>query len=100
PSPPRSPPFPYTTLFRSRGEPAGLSHRLGDRLPRRPRRRSRGLLPPRRPLSRPARSAKRQKRRPRRGGVFSLSRFRTNVRQAEVDRKSTRLNSSHVSISY
>src|SRR5438067_9674187 len=71
--PPRSTLFPYTTLFRSPG-PAGLQadDQDADRLRGRRRRRRRGGT---------------------RGGEHG--------RQAgQRDRKSTRLNSSHVSISY
>src|SRR5438067_10630219 len=62
--PPRSTLFPYTTLFRSRVEPAPQLHRHPRRL--RPGKPDAGKVP---------------------GG-------------ARADRKSTRLNSSHVSISY
>src|SRR5690606_39598379 len=75
--PPRSPLFPYTTLFRSQGL-AELRLPHGGRAPRgrhprHPGRAASGWVP--------------QPRRPRR--AFLL-----------VDRKSTRLNSSHVKISY
>src|SRR5690349_23192534 len=76
--PPRSTLFPYTTLFRSPQRP-----------PRDlPRRRSR-----RRSENHHARSARRPLAHPR-------LRTRTLRRVTEVDRKSTRLNSSHVEISY
>src|SRR3712207_7801928 len=73
--PPRSTLFPYTTLFRSaaRGE-----HGRGRR------RRRGGPRPAARPRPRRARAARR--RRPQ--------------RRARLDRKSTRLNSSHANISY
>src|SRR5437870_11291496 len=77
--PPRSTLFPYTTLFRSRpprpgAGRGGVVHRC------RPRRGARGG---RRPVAvRPS---------PRCGGVHAT---------ATRDRKSTRLNSSHVAISY
>src|SRR5207245_10830197 len=67
--PPRSPLFPYTTLFRSRRHPAaplGRSRRHSER------HRHRGLEPIRRPV----------------------------LADGFQDRKSTRLNSSHGSISY
>src|SRR5699024_12301250 len=87
PRPPRSPPFPYTTLFRSRARRAieWTCPRLGGgyrrrRLSHRPHHRP-GVRGRRRFWSR--RRLLRQ-RGPRRRG----------------DRKSTRLNSSHVSISY
>src|SRR3712207_7041545 len=75
--PPRSTLFPYTTLFRS--TPAGA--RRADRAAR-----PGGLLA-----------------RPRAGGVAGsggrLAAHR-DVRDAVLDRKSTRLNSSHANISY
>src|SRR3712207_8923544 len=75
--PPRSTLFPYTTLFRSRE--AGF--RRGDRLPRPPG--VAGHVGVRRP----------------RGRVAALE---APPRRADrgVDRKSTRLNSSHANISY
>src|SRR5699024_11731536 len=83
--PPRSTLFPYTTLFRSRprrdgrGGPPRARHREAGEAGG--RRGARGHHPRvRRRHGRP--------RRPRRGGA------------AGGDRKSTRLNSSHVSISY
>src|SRR5438067_10489145 len=69
--PPRSTLFPYTTLFRSQV--------LHDRL------RS-GLLEPRRPLQGDA--------------AHALELEREPAQDPGLDRKSTRLNSSHVSISY
>src|SRR5690242_21277239 len=68
--PPRSTLFPYTTLFRSEGG-------------------QRRLEPPAQDL-RPARRARRHRRGQRSGGRLGRRR----------DRKSTRLNSSHMSISY
>src|SRR5699024_11796072 len=80
-SPPRPPLFPYTTLFRS-GRPG-----LAAPLPRRRRGGRRHRLPQHglRPHARP------QGRRPR---------PHARARAGRGDRKSTRLNSSHVSISY
>src|SRR5690349_23967794 len=72
PRPPRSTLFPYTTLFRSKRE--GDAQR-GDRSTRRPRRKA---PPPHLKMT----------------GVLGP----TNA--ATRDRKSTRLNSSHVEISY
>src|SRR5690242_21573378 len=78
--PPGSTLFPYTTLFRSRetrralgGDPAGR------RLRRLLRRRGRGL---------PGEEPRDAEARP------------VHVRRRRTDRKSTRLNSSHMSISY
>src|SRR5204863_9273657 len=69
--PPRSTLFPYTTLFRSRREPAD---RLGEELLRRPEKRPHPDV------------GERHRPRPPHGSLR--------------DRKSTRLNSSHVEISY
>src|SRR5690349_9133874 len=93
--PPRSTLFPYTTLFRSaRGEAPRLADppvRQGSlfRFPRRPRR---PAVAARRRRARRHPRAVRAARRPRRAG-----RVPDAQRQ---DRKSTRLNSSHVEISY
>src|SRR5690242_20755829 len=76
--PPRSTLFPYTTLFRSDG---------GDRG-------EEGLRPVGR--HRHARGA----HRPREGRQAGLRRSGTTWRPTGRDRKSTRLNSSHMSISY
>src|SRR3712207_8169793 len=73
--PPRSTLFPYTTLFRSGGDPVGLWHRSGKVRAVRPVARARACG----------------------AGVGS------GVRGADgraSDRKSTRLNSSHANISY
>src|SRR3712207_8999865 len=88
--PPRSPLFPYTTLFRSRqGERRGLS----DDLARLPVLLGEGgaqrLVPPDDAAQRPGQRA---------GGEGALQPDRT--RQVVGDRKSTRLNSSHANISY
>src|SRR5690606_41880234 len=77
--PPRCTLFPYTTLFRS---PAG-SRRLGQ-----------GAVRAR--TSGPARS----RRRGRRGATCRSRRGQGALRAVREDRKSTRLNSSHVKISY
>src|SRR5207249_12172768 len=86
PPPPPPPPcptlFPYTTLFRSRAP----RDRRGDRGGARRSRPS-----PRRPARAARRSAPRET-----GAVRARSRSPSCAR----DRKSTRLNSSHVSISY
>src|SRR5207249_11970730 len=92
PSPPHSPLFPYTTLFRSRSgrcpskaAPVG-AHRLEN-------------APPKHGLQqggpRPLR-----RRRPREGRFGSRDSKVPAKRNRAADRKSTRLNSSHVSISY
>src|SRR5207253_8921275 len=77
--PPRSTLFPYTTLFRSTGSRAALRARPAADRRRRPRRR-RGD-PARRRRAHRGRSGRAA------GGIAA-------------DRKSTRLNSSHVAISY
>src|SRR5690606_40991240 len=89
--PPRSTLFPYTTLFRSRrdqrrGQPEGRQdgQRQGPRRPADERLDGRAGLP-----RRGARAA------PARRGVGERDR-----RAVRRDRKSTRLNSSHVKISY
>src|SRR5437870_9378132 len=74
--PPSSPLFPYTTLFRSRPT---------DR-----RRRSAG---------RPAEGHRHDRRRRRHRVGGSLRQYQRDL-QYQRDRKSTRLNSSHVAISY
>src|SRR3712207_7665018 len=84
--PPRSTLFPYTTLFRSRllgGRRAGVRDRAGGLGMGRPHPAGRGRLPERR--APPVRAA-----------VRALP----GNRREEVDRKSTRLNSSHANISY
>src|SRR3712207_8032018 len=73
--PPRSTLFPYTTLFRSHSR----SERGG-----------RGR----------ARRARRRRARARGGPEGRRESGRRNRRSEEVDRKSTRLNSSHANISY
>src|SRR5207249_11912763 len=83
PPPPRSPLFPYTTLFRSHHgvPPPRVSSGRRDGRPRR---------------RRAARNA-----RGRRGqGVRAMDGDARRNRVRRSDRKSTRLNSSHVSISY
>src|SRR3712207_7690540 len=77
--PPRSTLFPYTTLFRS-------ACATGVRDP--PRRRLPPLLPP------PPRPRERG------GGVPPRPLPRDAARRRPLDRKSTRLNSSHANISY
>src|SRR5690349_23054863 len=74
--PPRSTLFPYTTLFRSRRRDA---RRVRDGVRGRGTGRRAGAVPP-----------ARRDRRLRRGGL----------ERVRADRKSTRLNSSHVEISY
>src|SRR5256885_11716320 len=86
--PPRSTLFPYPALFRSvrntRRRPPGQA--LADRALKR-----RNLLADRR-----LRVAERL----RRGGERALARHRLQRQQVTKDRKSTRLNSSHLVISY
>src|SRR5690606_41852566 len=80
PRPPRSTLFPYTTLFRSSADLAG--QRLGDQ---------------RVALVRPLRA-----RVPAKPGVQPTDELHLAVgdEASQLDRKSTRLNSSHVKISY
>src|SRR5699024_12676989 len=81
--PPTSTLFPYTTLFRSR-IPWGLGCARARRLRRSgPARRGRGLT-----QGRPGEQVRSEEDGP------------TSPRRVRGDRKSTRLNSSHVSISY
>src|SRR5256885_4130241 len=80
--PPRSTLFPYTTLFRSVSRTTRIRTAESER-PRRPHRR-------RRPLRRAIRFARRRDDRP----------AQRPFPVALVDRKSTRLNSSHLVISY
>src|SRR5207248_10603711 len=80
--------FPYTTLFRSGSDGMGLQHARGVRhdLPDRLRHLSPAV-----------------RRAPDRDGVFERDdphRLRAGNRPAATDRKSTRLNSSHRTISY
>src|SRR5690349_24218212 len=70
--------FPYTTLFRS----SGVARRQPTRKARRRLRLLRGVL------GRPA------------AGGRDRARWRRRARRAQPDRKSTRLNSSHVETSY
>src|SRR3712207_7304608 len=82
--PPRSTLFPYTTLFRS-----------GDRL--RAGRRGGRVRLRELPVPPPGPSAHRARLRPERG---SAERCARRVPCPGIDRKSTRLNSSHANISY
>src|SRR5207249_10033720 len=93
PPPPTSTLFPYTTLFRSpRLRCSGCAHKGGEGHPGgRPARRCRGAGWARRAAKAEA-AARGRERGPR---AAFLRR-----REAARDRKSTRLNSSHVSISY
>src|SRR5690606_42142109 len=91
--PPRPTLFPYTTLFRSREVRADLLalRRPGRPDPPRSRHLGRARLRAhrRRPSSEPA---------PHR--TFLMTRLATALAELSLDRKSTRLNSSHVKISY
>src|SRR5207249_8169994 len=86
--PPISPLFPYTTLFRSRQ--GGVSRRL----PRTARARPTGTQARRHAAVRPAVHLAGE----RRGALGRAAPLVSGARRP--DRKSTRLNSSHVSISY
>src|SRR5689334_23511101 len=83
--PPRSTLFPYTTLFRSGDEPQRRRQIAGDR----ERRAGRGELGGAQP-------APGQQRR----GLAIVAQATTDRDDLVEDRKSTRLNSSHSSISY
>src|SRR5256885_8881746 len=87
--PPRSTLFPYTTLFRSRAATRQSRH---PELPGQETARSRGLAPGTSP-SRRRKCAKKCVR-------DSAGRSHPFLRNALEDRKSTRLNSSHLVISY
>src|SRR5256885_3110583 len=92
--PPRSTLFPYTTLFRSRGERADLraariEHRAGREAEIARRIGHHSLRPPAE-----RRDCGVEERRPR------LDHFLLARADAAPDRKSTRLNSSHLVISY
>src|SRR3712207_9025192 len=80
--PPRSTLFPYTTLFRSRGEVVYVGHEVGTAL--------RAFLHLREPFLPAGREFSRRER--------ALPE-KSDERLA-LDRKSTRLNSSHANISY
>src|SRR3712207_7405498 len=91
--PPRSTLFPYTTLFRSRDAPLLVSHRVYRSLD--------PLLAPR-----PAvlRRVVQKRRRGHRGALlyafFDVLHEPRSSQLLVLDRKSTRLNSSHANISY
>src|SRR3712207_7071078 len=87
--PPRSTLFPYTTLFRSRGDVALVR--------RHPGREVRDLLPGDQPLA-PVEAGVHQVPLVRRG--LGSGRSPGGVAVVAGDRKSTRLNSSHANISY
>src|SRR3712207_3162276 len=92
--PPRSTPFPYTTLCRSVGAPIGsCSH------PGRPRER-RAAVHGRRRAGAPSAHGSSSCLRPSPRAHQSDSRSHAEGRAASRDRKSTRLNSSHANISY
>src|SRR5699024_12447031 len=85
--------FSYTTLFRSRGQTA----LAGDRTRLRPRREIRQLVGEIRLGGMAARVCG---LRAGYGGIYGRTRHRGGTSVGFQDRKSTRLNSSHVSISY
>src|SRR3989454_8538827 len=96
--PPRSTLFPYTTLFRSLPrpeEPTARAHRAEDEL---------GVLHRGRdvvgPAEGPARLGERAAREPVPRGEHLVVEAGMNPPLARLDRKSTRLNSSHLVISY
>src|SRR3712207_7732945 len=83
--PPRSTLFPYTTLFRSRRPPLGCRADQGAGLARAARSREDRAQ---RPTHRPA------------CATFRPSPVGRGAKRQTLDRKSTRLNSSHANISY
>src|SRR3712207_8854852 len=85
--PPRSTLFPYTTLFRSAVGDEADAERADGRQELRL-----GVAAPERVLG--------LQRGDRVDGVRAADRRRRRLREPEVDRKSTRLNSSHANISY
>src|SRR5205807_7581908 len=97
PRPPRPTLFPYTTLFRSCRRP-GVRRRGGRLLARRQRRTRPGLAAPNRGAVRRGRGRGDQP--PARALRASATTFSTRPRTSFRDRKSTRLNSSHLVISY
>src|SRR5207249_10000954 len=90
---PMSTPFPYTTLFRSEGGESG--HQGADR------ERRRGKVPPEglEDAIRPE-EVRRLRSLHAAGRLSGVRPRRRQPDASAVDRKSTRLNSSHVSISY
>src|SRR5690606_41438376 len=98
--PPRSAHFPYTTLFRSLVEPLEEELEVLVRFPRKAddeRRAQHEVGNGRAPLADPLERSCLCGGPPHR---FQDPRARVLERNVEVDRKSTRLNSSHVKISY
>src|SRR2546422_4584214 len=95
--PPRSPLFPYTPLFRSLGAPVGRDHAreaVGQEDGELPR------AAPAIPRQVAARGHIRQEVHERAGIDRTMRRIRRGALREVVDRKSTRLNSSHGYISY
>src|SRR5439155_18542133 len=91
-TPPRSPLFPYTTLFRSQAQ-LELRRRLVDLVHHQGV--ARGDEPVLEPAARDPGSHDHDVPRRRLGRGFALT-----VHDGLIDRKSTRMNSSHVAISY
>src|SRR3712207_8750617 len=91
--PPRSTPFPYTTLFRSSAGRRPRGHAAVEALGRRVRHDGRPALAlPARRLDREALAEQLVE------AVAAVAHVERHA--AELDRKSTRLNSSHANISY
>src|SRR5207249_7997726 len=94
--PPRSTLFPYTTLFRSRRAGGYVKSRHFDfGLARLTMRAS-----AERHCERTDTQSRRAGHRALQGGAWQRARYSISARLQRIDRKSTRLNSSHVSISY
>src|SRR5689334_18133628 len=93
--PPRSTLFPYTTLFRSRPEVHRRLPRLRRRTSRRPAHRFTHAARPHPQRPDPADEGPRLRQ-----GLPVRPRHRRRLLRRRLDRKSTRLNSSHSSISY
>src|SRR5690554_7750917 len=89
-TPPRSTLFPYTTLFRSSGATVTVVV-MGEGIMRSARQVARGLGILEGGVAEPATV---------REDVFEEASWETLLEEGAVDRKSTRLNSSHVRISY
>src|SRR5207249_11214702 len=98
--PPRSTPFPYTTLFRSRGDvrrDAGAGRPPGDA---RSRASEAGWNRSESVRVQAEGAAEAATHRGTEAGAAAGRRAAASTARAAADRKSTRLNSSHVSISY
>src|SRR5439155_2686376 len=96
PPPPRPPPFPSTTLFRSHEPRRAAARGAFGVVQHGPESAGRELVEPRRRLGQPQQAFRREEDEGSQLGVARLAAQQMKV----LDRKSTRLNSSHVAISY